>query len=109
MGQSQRCLLPELRSELKLNELIKSTHSETNKIVMYESSDPKFSLNSTATETEDVNKGRCYLLIGPEGGFSINEINLLQNNHWKISSLGERKLRAETAAIVSVFNILIKN
>jgi 16S rRNA (uracil1498-N3)-methyltransferase len=39
MGQSQRCLLPELRSELKLNELIKSTHSETNKIVMYESTD----------------------------------------------------------------------
>nr|MBP9192257.1 RNA methyltransferase [Ignavibacteria bacterium] len=93
----------------KLNELIKSTHSETNKIVMYESTNSANDLNSMQVKTGSNIRERCYLLIGPEGGFSINEINLLQNNHWKISSLGERKLRAETAAIVSVFNILIKN
>lgn len=106
MGQSQRCLLPELLPELSLNDLIKNTLTETNKIVMYESSHPENDLNQTEIQIRKEKDKKCYLLIGPEGGFSKNEIELLEKNNWKISSLGERKLRAETAAIVSVFKLI---
>ncbi len=40
-------------------------------------------------------------IIGPEGGFEINEIEFLKEKNAKIISLGERILRAETAAIVT--------
>ena len=38
-------------------------------------------------------------VIGPEGGFSIQEENFLMNNNFKPISLGKRVLRVETAAI----------
>ncbi len=37
MGQSQRCFLPEFRDTISLNEMIKNTTEDENKIVMYES------------------------------------------------------------------------
>ncbi|HMQ67849.1 MAG TPA: RsmE family RNA methyltransferase [Ignavibacteria bacterium] len=106
MGQSQRCLLPEFQKEISLNELADKTLTETNKIVMYESSNPENDLKQTSIKIARKENNKCYLLIGPEGGFSKKEIELLEKNNWKICSLGERKLRAETAAIVSVFNII---
>jgi 16S rRNA (uracil1498-N3)-methyltransferase len=41
------------------------------------------------------------LMIGPEGGFSENEINLSIKNNWQPISLGKRILRMETAAMVT--------
>ena len=40
------------------------------------------------------------VMIGAEGGFSQDEINLLKRNGAKIVSLGKRILRTETASIV---------
>ena len=48
------------------------------------------------------------LVVGPEGGFDETEIEMLIRNGWKAKSLGKRKLRAETAAIVSVYELLSK-
>ena len=39
-----------------------------------------------------------YILIGPEGDFSVKELDLLKEFGVKLFSLGIRKLRAETAA-----------
>ena len=39
-----------------------------------------------------------YILIGPEGDFSVKELDLLKELGVKLFSLGNRKLRAETAA-----------
>ena len=41
------------------------------------------------------------VMIGAEGGFSADEINILKNSGAKIVSLGNRILRTETAAIVT--------
>ena len=46
------------------------------------------------------NKNILYI-IGPEGGFENEEIELLKKREAKIISLGNRILRAETAAIVT--------
>lgn len=47
------------------------------------------------------------VFIGPEGGWSENEIELAKNNAAEIVSLGDSILRGETAGIVAVY--LAKN
>lgn len=42
------------------------------------------------------------ILIGPEGGFTIEEVELAKAHGCIVTSLGERILRAETAAISAV-------
>jgi 16S rRNA (uracil1498-N3)-methyltransferase len=50
----------------------------------------------------------CTILIGPEGDFSENEINVALKNNYKAISLGESRLRTETAGLYacSTFNLL---
>ena len=47
-----------------------------------------------------------YILIGPEGDFSVKELDLLKEVGVRLFSLGSRKLRAETAtqATLSILN-----
>ncbi len=47
-------------------------------------------------------EGLC-LFVGPEGGWSEKEIELFKKNNFEFRSLGQNILRAETAAIISVF------
>ncbi|MDK9705460.1 MAG: 16S rRNA (uracil(1498)-N(3))-methyltransferase [Desulforhopalus sp.] len=51
------------------------------------------------------------LLLGPEGGFSVEEVDLARQAGWITVSLGERILRAETATLtaVSVVQFIIGN
>tara|TARA_B100000900_G_scaffold114821_1_gene96369 strand:- start:856 stop:1557 length:702 start_codon:yes stop_codon:yes gene_type:complete len=50
-----------------------------------------------------------YILIGPEGDFSLKELDLMKELGVKLFSLGNRKLRAETAAqaTLSILNELL--
>ena len=43
-----------------------------------------------------------HLLIGPEGGYTLAEANLARSHGWQPISLGNRPLRAETAAIIAI-------
>ena len=43
-----------------------------------------------------------HLLIGPEGGYTSDEAELAQRCGWQPISLGNRPLRAETAAIIAI-------
>ena len=48
-------------------------------------------------------KQNILIFVGPEGGFSKEEIDfLMQIKNLKKLKLGNRRLRAETAAIISV-------
>jgi 16S rRNA (uracil1498-N3)-methyltransferase len=46
------------------------------------------------------------LFIGPEGGFEAEEVRLAQQRGVQSVTLGSRILRAETAALVSIANVL---
>jgi len=51
--------------------------------------------------TSNVDSTPTALLIGPEGGFTDEEIAISKNFGAKVLSLGTRRLRAETAAIAA--------
>ena len=42
------------------------------------------------------------LAIGPEGGWTADEMNLFTSHNWQPVTLGPRILRAETAAIAAI-------
>jgi len=46
--------------------------------------------------------GRAQIMIGPEGGFASDEVELVKKAGAKIFTLGPRVLRTETAAIVAL-------
>lgn len=52
---------------------------------------------------------KVLILIGPEGDFTTNEIALAQQNGFIPVSLGESRLRTETAGIVACHTVLLKN
>ncbi len=47
------------------------------------------------------------VLIGPEGGFSEEEVEQARSKGWKVVSLGPRRLRTETAAIAAAAAITL--
>ena len=49
------------------------------------------------------------VLIGPEGDFSIEEVKFAMEHGYKSVSLGKSRLRTETAALVAVHMMQLKN
>lgn len=104
MSQSQRCYMPLIHNVIDLNGLIETTHEYDLKYLYYEFAEENQVSKRKFNQSENI----C-ILIGPEGGFDKAEIQELLKNNWQLRSLGMRKMRAETAAIVSVFeNIKFK-
>lgn len=56
----------------------------------------------SALDAYGENPGRASLLIGPEGGFTAQEVERAAANGFEILSLGPRILRTETAPIVAL-------
>jgi 16S rRNA (uracil1498-N3)-methyltransferase len=49
------------------------------------------------------------ILIGPEGGFSPEEVELARQKGFKPVSLGPARLRTETAGLVATIIVQLKN
>lgn len=56
-----------------------------------------------ASGTKDI-----IVMIGPEGDFSRSEIEMAVSGGWKVTSLGESRLRIETAAIVATAAVYLE-
>lgn len=55
---------------------------------------------------KDIHKNIC-IFIGPEGGFSEEEVSLLQQSGVKTATLGKRILRTETAPLAAIVSIML--
>ena len=98
-GACEQCgnnWLPQITNVMRITEWIKSLTS-SQKIV--------FTLSASNKLSEVSLKEEIDILIGPEGDLSINEVEELVKNGFSSLSLGQRILRAETAAIASVSSI----
>ena len=49
---------------------------------------------------------KVVIIIGPEGGFSENEFKLLEENEIPMLTLGDLILKAETAVVVALGNVI---
>ena len=104
--QSHRLVVPELLGIFDLKKLPDTTKCDIN-YVAYEKD-----ANQVDSIFPCFEKGKSIsVLIGPEGGFTEQEIAFLSNNGFIRTSLGKRILRAETAAIyaLSVLGYLLEN
>ena len=102
MKQSGQAFLPKLNPLTKLGDLIKVQNMESKYIAHCEEQRQK-KLN------ELYKKGsKSLVLIGPEGDFSTNEITLALDNNFKPITLGNNRLRTETAGVFvcSTINLL---
>jgi len=101
--QCGRVTLPDLNTPLPFEELINTVpNKKTLKILLWEDED-KVDLKRLLTSMSFV--PHVFVIVGPEGGFTSNEINLAKDAGFQIISLGNRILRAETAA-VSLISII---
>lgn len=62
-------------------------------------------INSNQTGQSSNFNGNIAFFVGPEGGFSDNEVEIAQKNNTQIISLGKRILRSETAVIWLIANV----
>lgn len=89
MKQSQRAILPKINEPMKLEDFMKN---QKGTII----------ITDYAGSTDyNVTEKKAIVLIGPEGGFSPEEIERLKNKakyNWRIS---DNRLRTETAAVVA--------
>jgi len=93
--QSDRNTVPEISEPIKFIDAIKNL--EGKKFLFDSSGSP---LNSSAIKIEKIN-----IFIGPEGGWTPEEITLVRENNFHIASLGHLTLRGETAAIIATYLI----
>jgi 16S rRNA (uracil1498-N3)-methyltransferase len=95
--QSKRNYIPKVKNIISFDEMINVLKEEKNIIVPYEDEE-----HLTIKEgILDLNSQKINILIGPEGGFEPEEIEKLKSIGAKITTLGSRILRTETAAIVA--------
>ncbi len=101
--QSKRDIIPKIENPLKIADLYNKIQEYDLFIVCYEEENTK-----TLKEVLRNNKGvkKIGILIGPEGGIDITEIQKLKENGATIVTLGNRILRTETAPIVIASNII---
>ncbi|MBU03279.1 MAG: hypothetical protein CME55_08295 [Halieaceae bacterium] len=93
--QSHNDWVPTLHATTSLQETC-DIHSNHTRIVLDTSNAP-----SAVNQSTDLSKAYA-MLVGPEGGFTETERELLRTAGWRPMSLGASILRVETAAIVGV-------
>ena len=103
MKQSNETFLPKLNQAVSFKEFIKQKNEGLNLIAHCEETDKK-SLKEILKPNENVT-----MLIGPEGDFSEKEIALALENNFQPVTLGNTRLRTETAAIVACHSVVFFN
>lgn len=102
--QCERAKVPTCFDLTSIEELIKSKKFDK-KIVFCERIEDK-TLGEYFFENKIQKYENVLVIIGPEGGFSAREFEFFRNNDIIMLSLGKLILKAETAVIVSLGNIV---
>ncbi len=105
MKQSLKAYLPVLNEAISFKEFINSEKtSEDLKCIAHCEETDKKSLKSVLLP-----KKKVTILIGPEGDFSSEEIDIAKLAEFIPVTLGESRLRTETAAVVACHSIAFVN
>ncbi len=95
MKQSLKATLPGITPTIKFSEIVRRS-SASSKYIAYVDGDNPNHLKNIAIPHSDY-----LVLIGPEGDFSREELNLALENNFQKVSLGSGRLRTETAGLAA--------
>ena len=96
--QSKRAFIPEVASPIKFSDALKEAAETDIKLIPYELAE---NFDSTREIISKIKEGQSVsIFIGPEGGFSEDEIAASLEKGFNSITLGRRILRTETAALV---------
>lgn len=104
MKQSLKAFLPKINEMISWKEFLKKDYSETQKMIAHLEEGDRKLIQQIAQP-----KGKYAVLIGPEGDFSTEEINQALEKGFVPVTLGESRLRTETAGLVACHTLNIVN
>jgi 16S rRNA (uracil1498-N3)-methyltransferase len=103
MKQSLKCYLPKINPAKTFKEFL-ATESTGLKFIAHCEEQAKKSFKKELLPNTDVT-----ILIGPEGDFSTKEIDFALQKKYLPVTLGESRLRTETAALVACHSVAFTN
>ncbi len=103
MKQSNQFYLPQINEPISFNDFIKKETNSTKFIAHCEENKKDLFKNSFQAHQN------ILILIGPEGDFSTKEIEIALKNNFIPVSLGNTRLRTETAGVVACHTVALIN
>ena len=102
--QSMRNIIPKVNDVININKLCEIINNYDIMLLAYENEKENFIKNEIENLKEKIKKENLQklnigIIIGPEGGLDIKEVEILKQNGAKVISLGNRILRTETASL----------
>jgi RNA methyltransferase, RsmE family len=105
MKQCGRSWLPRIQPLQSFRSLIDNSSHYQLKFILHEKTDFSHSIASELILHDDLHS--LLIVVGPEGGFTEEETAYASHAGFKSISLGTRRLRTETAAVVAVSHVLV--
>ena len=106
MKQSGRSILPEIQEVCSFREALGQVENCNIKLIAH----PMRARKSFTSDSIDMPKKRimrsAVIAVGPEGGFTQDEVLMAEEMGFSPVHLGERRLRGETAGIVALTLLL---
>jgi 16S rRNA (uracil1498-N3)-methyltransferase len=96
MKQSMNPYLPKLNEAIDFKSFFQNIPADTNKLIAHCMDGEKLSLKTAIEKSSSPN---FICLIGPEGDFTPDEVQMTLDHNFQTISLGEDRLRTETAAV----------
>jgi 16S rRNA (uracil1498-N3)-methyltransferase len=104
MKQCGRSWLPRIQPTQLFETLVNNSTQWTSRLIPHEKADISQSISLLMPHREEVQS--ILIAVGPEGGFSDEEITLAMHARFNPVSLGPRRLRTETAAVAIISQLL---
>ncbi len=101
-GQSGRGILPAVMPTVSLKQAAEAIANDDLCVFCYE-------LASKPLSDFDEKIKNVSIIIGPEGGFSVEEAEMLKSRGAEVISLGKRILRAETAPVAALSAVMLRS
>jgi 16S rRNA (uracil1498-N3)-methyltransferase len=103
--QSQRGIVPEVREPVRFDAALREGASYHLRLIPWEG-EHATGLRQALAGLQNISSPTLAVFIGPEGGFSAEEIEAARGTGFQPVTLGKRILRMETAAVVAAALIL---
>jgi len=99
LKQCKRCCSPEIGATVSFEKVLNLGKDSELKIVFWEEESKPVNKELPVSNVKPPEK--IFILLGPEGGFTLKEVESAKENGFITASLGPRILRAETATIAA--------